>query len=200
MLTGYARCSDADEADEAEQRAALVALGVPADRVHVDLGLTGKDRDRPGLAAALASVDAGDVLVVTKLERLARSVADLGEAVATLEQRGVRLMFDGTTYDPSEPEGRIVFRMLGRTFAEFESGLIHLRTADGVAAAKAAGRYRGRKLLLTAEQQREMFDLKNSGAKTVAELEVMFGLSQPAVYKYLQREQAARSGRQPGGS
>ncbi|WP_430336210.1 recombinase family protein [Rhodococcus sp. ACT016] len=197
MLIGYARCSDADESDEDEQRADLVALGVPEDHIHVDRGLTGKDRDRPGLAAALTSVESGDVLVVTRLERLARSVADLGEAVATLEQRGVRLMFDGTTYDPSEPKDRIVFRMLGRTFAEFESGLIHLRTADGVAAAKAAGRYRGRKLLLTAEQQREMFDLKTSGAKTVAELEVMFGLSQPAVYKYLQREQKVRSGRGP---
>src|SRR5258705_7628428 len=73
MLTGYARCST-DEQDLTAQRLALLGLGVPADRIYMDKGLTGTNRQRPGLDQALAAVRAGDTLVVPKLDRLARSV------------------------------------------------------------------------------------------------------------------------------
>ena len=72
---GYARCSTLAQ-DLTAQRQALAALGVPADRVYLDKGLTGTSRARPGLDQALAAVREGDTLTVTKLDRLARSVPD----------------------------------------------------------------------------------------------------------------------------
>ena len=70
---GYARCSTLAQ-DLTAQRQALAALGVPADRIYLDKGLTGTSRARPGLDQALAAVREGDTLTVTKLDRLARSV------------------------------------------------------------------------------------------------------------------------------
>ena len=72
---GYARCST-DKQDLTAQRQQLAALGVPADRIYLDEGLTGSTRDRPGLGQALAAVRDGDTFTVTKLDRLARSVPD----------------------------------------------------------------------------------------------------------------------------
>ena len=75
LLVGYARCST-DQQDLTAQRDALLGLGVAADRIYVDHGLTGTNRERPGLPEALAACRAGDTLVVTKLDRLARSLPD----------------------------------------------------------------------------------------------------------------------------
>ena len=75
LLVGYARCST-DAQDLTAQRDALAGLGVAVERIYVDHGLTGTNRDRPGLREALAACRAGDTLVVTKLDRLARSLPD----------------------------------------------------------------------------------------------------------------------------
>jgi DNA invertase Pin-like site-specific DNA recombinase len=89
-LIGYARCST-DKQDLTAQRRALIELGVPEDRIYTDHGLTGRNRDRPGLAQALAAVRAGETLVVPKLDRLARSVPDARAIADELEKRGVSL-------------------------------------------------------------------------------------------------------------
>ena len=78
VLIGYARCFT-DRQDLSAQRSALVELGVEPARIYTDHGLTGRTRARPGLDQALAAVRAGDTLVVTKLDRLARSVPDAHE-------------------------------------------------------------------------------------------------------------------------
>jgi DNA invertase Pin-like site-specific DNA recombinase len=83
MLIGYARCST-DNQDLTAQRDALTALGVKRDRIYIDHGLIGTTRDRPGLREALAACRAGDTLVVTKLDRLARSLPDARDIVAEL--------------------------------------------------------------------------------------------------------------------
>ena len=80
---GYARCST-DKQDLEAQRAALVDLGVVEDRIYTDRGLTGTNRERPGLAQALAAVREGDTFVVPKLDRLARSVSDTRAIAAEL--------------------------------------------------------------------------------------------------------------------
>ena len=87
---GYARVST-DARDLTAQRDDVAALGVPAERVYVDHGVTGTHRDRPGLREALAACRAGDTLVVTKLDRLARSLPDARDIVDELTQRQVRL-------------------------------------------------------------------------------------------------------------
>jgi hypothetical protein len=75
LLVGYARCST-DQQDLTTQRDSLLGLGVETDRIYVDHGLTGTNRERPGLREAFAACRAGDTLVVTKLDRLARSLPD----------------------------------------------------------------------------------------------------------------------------
>jgi len=90
VLIGYARCST-DEQDLTAQRDRLRELGVPDDRVYLDHGLTGTNRQRPGLDQALAAVRSGDTLVVPKLDRLARSVPDARAIGDDLAARGIKL-------------------------------------------------------------------------------------------------------------
>ena len=89
-LVGYARVST-NQQDLSSQQAGLKALGVPDDLVYVDHGLTGRNRERPGLQQALAACRAGDTLVVTKLDRLARSLPDARDIVEDLTKRNIKL-------------------------------------------------------------------------------------------------------------
>ena len=142
LLIGYARCST-DEQDLTVQREGLAGLGVTPDRIYVDHGLTGCNRDRPGLREALAACREGDTLVVTKLDRLARSLPDARAIADELTARRVRLSLGGSVYDPTDPVGRLLFNVLAMV-AEFEADLIRLRTKEGMRVAKAKGRLRGK--------------------------------------------------------
>jgi DNA invertase Pin-like site-specific DNA recombinase len=142
LLIGYARCST-DEQDLTVQREGLAALGVTADRIYVDHGLTGCNRERPGPREALAARREGDTLVVTKLDRLARSLPDARAIADELTARRVRLSLGGAVYDPTDPVGRLLFNVLAMV-AEFEADLIRLRTKEGMRVAKAKGRLRGK--------------------------------------------------------
>ena len=102
LLIGYARCST-DQQDLTAQTEALTTLGVNTKRIYVDHGLTGTNRDRPGLREALAACRAGDTLVVTKLDRLARSLPDARDIVDELTARDIRLNLGGSVHDPPTP-------------------------------------------------------------------------------------------------
>jgi DNA invertase Pin-like site-specific DNA recombinase len=134
LLIGYARVST-DAQDLTAQRDALAALGVPTERVYVDHGLTGAHRDRPGLREALAACRAGDTLVVSKLDRLARSLPDARDIAENLTGREVRLNLGGSIYDPTDPVGRLLFNVLAMV-AEFEADLIRARTREGMKVAE----------------------------------------------------------------
>jgi len=136
LLIGYARVST-DDQDLTVQRDALAALGVAPERIYVDHGLTGTNRDRPGLREALAACRAGDDLVVTKLDRLARSLPDARAIADELTARQVRLNLGGSVHDPTDPVGRLLFNALAMV-AEFEADLIRMRTREGMKLAKAA--------------------------------------------------------------
>lgn len=99
-------------------------------------------RDRTELERCLQFVREGDVLVVTRLDRLARSVQDLWQIVDMLAKKGVGFRCLQQPMDTTSPEGRLMFTMLG-AFAEFEVDLKRVRQMEGVAKAKAAGTYRG---------------------------------------------------------
>jgi DNA invertase Pin-like site-specific DNA recombinase len=124
MLVGYARCST-DAQDLTAQRDALTAHGVKPNRIYVDHGLTGANRARPGLREALAACRSGDTLVVTKLDRLARSLTDARNIVDELTTAGVKLNIGGSLHDPTDPVGRLLFNVLAM-IAEFESDLIKM--------------------------------------------------------------------------
>ena len=128
MLVGYARCST-DAQDLTAHRDALTGLGVKPSRIYVDHGLTGTNRARPGLGEALAAGRSGDTLVVTQLDRLARSLTDARDIVEELTAAGVKLNIGGSLHDPTDPVGRLLFNVLGM-IAEFESNLIRMRTRE----------------------------------------------------------------------
>ena len=185
-LIGYARCST-DEQDLTAQRHTLKALGVPDDRVYLDHGMTGTNRDRPGLDQALAALRAGDTLVVPKLDRLARSVPDARTIGDSLAGRGIRLSLGGQIYDPNDPMGKMFFNILA-TFAEFEVDLLRMRTREGMAIARAKGRLRGRLPRLTARQAAELQRMHATGNYSISELAEVFNISRPTVYRTLQRK------------
>ena len=183
---GYARCST-DKQDLAAQREALVDLGVDRERIYADHGLTGRNRARPGLEQALAAVREGDILVVTKLDRLARSVPDAREIADQLVERGVKLALGNSIYDPTDPMGKMFFNILA-TFAEFESDLIRMRTREGMAVARARGKLRGKKPKLSDRQSRELRRMYDSGDYSVSDLAEVFSVSRPTVYRTLRRQ------------
>ncbi|MGC5627179.1 recombinase family protein [Georgenia sp. Z1344] len=182
---GYARVSTNEQGLTA-QRTGLGALGVPADRIYVDHGLTGTTRARPGLREALAACRSGDTLVVTKLDRLARSVPDARDIVAELTARGVRLQLGASVHDPTDPVGRLLFNVLAMV-AEFEADLIRARTREGMAVAKAKGRLRGKKPKLTARQEAHLVSLARAGEYTTSELAELFNVGRSTVYRAIQR-------------
>lgn len=182
---GYARVST-DGQDLTAQTDALVALGVPPERVFTDKGMTGTRRDRPGLKSALAACRPGDTLVVTKLDRLARSLRDATDIAEELTRRGVRLNLGGSVYDPTDPVGRLLFNVLGMV-AEFESDLIRARTREGMATAKVRGKLKGRKPKLSPAQERHLVALHRAGDHSIAELVELFGIGRATVYRALDR-------------
>ena len=133
------------------QRDALSALGVESKRIYVDHGLTGSNRNRPGLREALAACRAGDTFAVTKLDRLARSVRDAHHIADDLAARGVKLSIGGSVHDPTDPMGKLLFNVLAM-IAEFEGDLIRARTREGMKIAKVKGRLRGKKPKLSTKQ------------------------------------------------
>ncbi len=161
LLVGYARVST-EHQDLTAQRDALRTVGVGDDRIYVDHGLTGTNRDRPGLRLALAACRSGDTLVVTKLDRLARCLPDARDILAELTAKNVRLSLGGSIHEPNDPIGRLLFNVLAMV-AEFESDLIRMRTGEGMNVARAKGHLKGKQPKLTVNQARHLLELDGLG-------------------------------------
>ena len=148
MLIGYARVST-DDQDLRLQRAALKAAGC---RRMFDETASGAKRDRPELARLLDQLRDGDVVVVTRLDRLARSTKDLLDLAETLNETGAGLRSLVEPWaDTTSPAGRMVLTVFAG-IAEFERALIHQRTSSGRVAAKARGVRFGRPPKLSPDQ------------------------------------------------
>ena len=161
---------------------ALEALGVEPDRVYVDHGFTGTSRARPGIGEALAACRAADELVVTKLDRLARSLPDARAIADELTRRQVKLNLGGSVHDPTDPVGRLLFNVLAMV-AEFEADLIR----EGMRRAKAKGRLRGKQPKLSPMQEAHLVELYRAGEHTVSEVEELFSVTRSTVYRALRR-------------
>lgn len=183
MLIGYARCST-DEQDLTAQREQLAQLGVTEDRAYLDEGLTGSNRERPQLKLALAACREGDTLVVTKLDRLARSGRDARDIIEDLHKRGVRFALAGSTYDWSDPFSKMFLSMLA-TFAEFELDLIRMRTREGMKIAKDKGKLKGKPAKLSSNQRDLLLATHAAGRHNIVELAEMFNVSRPTIYREL---------------
>jgi DNA invertase Pin-like site-specific DNA recombinase len=176
---GYARVSTTDQ-DPALQLDALATAG--CDRVFQDQA-SGAKADRPGLAAAMSFVRAGDVLVVWKLDRLGRSLPHLIETVNDLEARGVAFRSLTETIDTLTPGGRLIFHIFG-ALGQFERDLIRERTRAGLAAAVARGRKGGRKPVVTEDKLRRAKALVDQGL-TVREAAARVKVGKTALYAAL---------------
>jgi DNA invertase Pin-like site-specific DNA recombinase len=186
LLIGYARCCT-DQQDLTAQRDALLSLGVEAGRIYVDHGLTGTtNRERPGLREALTACRAGDALVVTKLDRLARSLPDARAIADELTARQISLSLGGSDYDPTDAVGRLLLNVLAMV-AEFESDLIRLRP-PGMKGAKAKGRLRGKQPKLNRRQEADLVSLVHSGEYSTAEVAELFGVGRSTVYRAIERQ------------
>lgn len=137
-MLGYARVSTGEQ-DLEPQRRTLLAAGCTE---IIGETASGADRGRPELARLLAGLRPGDTLVVVRIDRLARSLAQLLEVIGRLEARGVKFRSLGDPIDTAGPSGTLILQILGAV-AEFERALIRERTMAGLAAARERGRVGG---------------------------------------------------------
>jgi DNA invertase Pin-like site-specific DNA recombinase len=165
---------------------------VAANRIYVDHGLTGTNRERPGLREALAACREGDTFVVTKLDRLARSLPDARAIADELTVRQVGLNLGGSVYNPNDPVERLLFNVLAMV-AEFESDLIRLRTREGMKVAKAKGHLRGKQPKLNRRQEAHLVALLDTGEYTTADLADLFGVGRSTVYRAVERDRILKA-------
>jgi DNA invertase Pin-like site-specific DNA recombinase len=159
VIIGYARVSTDGQTLDAQQ-AALAAAG--ATRVFAEK-VSGAVTDRRQLARAIAALGAGDVLLVTRLDRLARSTRDLLNVLDAIGRAGATFRSLGDAWaDTTTPHGRLMLTVLGG-LAEFERSLILARTSEGRMRAKARGVAFGRKPKLTPHQQRKALARRAAG-------------------------------------
>ncbi|WP_237154818.1 recombinase family protein [Oryzibacter oryziterrae] len=178
MIVGYARVSSIGQ-DHAAQLDRLAAAG--AEKIFSEKQ-SGLDRERAALEECLRFVREGDVLLVTKLDRLARSAAHLHQIVETLDGKNVGFrVLDDPSLDTTTRTGKLVFGILA-SIAEFETALRKERQLEGIAKAKAEGRSGGRPAKLTGETKAEILRRSASG-ESVRKIAEAVGFSKSAVQK-----------------
>ncbi len=128
----------------------------------------------------------GDTFVVTKLDRLARSLPDARDILDEPTKQNVKLSLGGSIHDPTDPVARLLFNVLAMV-ADFESDLIRRRTREGMQVAGAKGRLRGKQPKLRPNQARHLVVLYDLGTYTRAELAELFGVSRSTIYRTLER-------------
>jgi DNA invertase Pin-like site-specific DNA recombinase len=173
---GYIRVSSVDQNTDRQLE------GQQLDKVFTDRA-SGKDTKRPQLQAALDYLREGDVLVVHSMDRLARNVDDLRKIVQELTGKGVQVQFvkENLTFTGEDsPMSNLLLSLLGAV-AEFERSMIRERQREGIALAKKAGVYKGRKRSLTTEQVKEIRRRVGAGEQK-ARLAIEYGISRQTLY------------------
>lgn len=183
MIIGYARVSTQDQNLELQ----LDALHAAGCEQTFQEKITGKSKERPELTLCLRTLRSGDVLVVWKLDRLARSLKDLVEIISELEAKGVGFKSITESIDTTSPSGKLIFHIFG-ALAEFEHSLIRERTLEGLKAARARGRKGGRKPAMTAQDVKKAAAMLKDPLITKTEVADHFGVSRLTLNKSLQRE------------
>ena len=180
---GYARVSTTDQ-NTAIQADALRAAGCSVIREEKASGTTTNGRTE--LATVLEFLRKGDVLVVTRIDRLARSIGDLQTIVGTLKAKGAALECTEQPVNTGTAAGKAFLDMLG-VFAEFETNLRKERQLEGIAKAKAEGVYTGRKPTIDAAEVRRL-SAEGVGASEIAQ---RLDISRASVYRILDKNEAA---------
>lgn len=189
MLIGYARTSTLDQTAglDAQQRD-LTAAG--CERTYVEQVSSVDVGDRQELARALDNLRSGDALVVTKLDRLARSMAHLMDLLKAIEGRGASLRILSMSLDTGTPTGRLMLNVLG-SVAQFEREIMLERQREGIAKAKAAGKYKGRAPTAKAKQA-QVAELAAQEV-SLSEIAKRLGIGKASVHRILKAQKEASS-------
>jgi len=172
MIIGYARVSTDDQSLDS-QTDALSAVG--AEKMFADR-ISGSKRTRPELDRMLDQLRDGDVVTVTKYDRLARSLKDLLEIVETIRERGAGFRSLAEDIDTTTPAGRLVFHVFA-SIAQFERERISERTKEGLTSARARGRIGGRPPALTVAQKAEVRRMRDEEQRAISEIARLFKVS-----------------------
>lgn len=176
MIFGYARISTSDQTLDG-QTDALTAAG--AERIFADT-ISGTKRERSELAQLLDQLRTGDVVTVTKYDRLARSLHDLLDIVKAIEERGAGFRSLAEDIDTTTPAGRLIFHVFA-SIAQFERERISERTKEGLQAARKRGRVGGRPPVLTADQKAEARRMRDEEGRSIAAIARLFNVSEATV-------------------
>lgn len=172
MLVGYARVSTEDQHLDG-QIETLKEAG--AERVWSEK-VSGSKADRPELDRLIDQLRSEDVVIVTKYDRLSRSLQDLLNIVETIREKGAGFRSLAEDIDTTTPAGRLVFHVFA-SIAQFERERISERTREGLAAARKKGRVGGRPQALTDDQRAEVRKMRDEDGRGIAELARLFKVS-----------------------
>lgn len=178
MRIGYARVSTEDQTLDLQRDALKRAK---CGEIYEERA-TGKNAARPQLEGCLKGLREGDTLIVWRLDRLGRNLADLVGAVAELERRGIHFESLTEKIETGSPAGRLVFHVFA-ALAEFERNLIRERTVAGLTAARARGRKGGRPSKLSPKEIKTIRALLKTAEIPVAEIAARFGVARSTLYR-----------------
>lgn len=185
MLIGYTRVSTARQTESLDtQCEQLTAVGCDLNRIYSDT-ISGTKWQRPGLDQALDFARPGDTLVVTRLDRLGRNLAETVSTIAGLAERDINVRVLEPALDTSRPADKVVINVMA-SLAEWERDLLIQRTREGVAHARAQGRVAGPKPKLSDEQAEVAKELIDGG-KSVSAVARTFNVSRPTIYRAIER-------------
>jgi DNA invertase Pin-like site-specific DNA recombinase len=187
MRIGYARVSTTDQKLDPQ----LDALGAAGCEQVFQEKTTGTKRERPELQRLLAHLRTGDVVVIWKLDRLARSMKDLVSLVNEIEGKGAGLHSLNDHIDTTTPHGKFTFHVFA-ALAEFERDIISERTKAGLAAARARGRKGGRPKGLSKQAQHKAIiaeKLYTDGELSIREICQQLSISKSTLYNYLRHRE-----------
>jgi DNA invertase Pin-like site-specific DNA recombinase len=176
MIIGYARISTGDQSLDSQTDALSVA---GAGKIFADR-ISGSKRARPELDRMLDQLRNGDVVTVTKYDRLARSLKDLLEIVEVIRERGAGFRSLAEDIDTTTPAGRLVFHVFA-SIAQFERERISERTREGLASARKRGRIGGRPPALSTAQKNEVRRMRDQEHRAVTEIARLFKVSERTV-------------------
>lgn len=189
MLIGYTRVSTSRQEQSLDtQRDVLVAVGCDPARIYSDT-IGGTKWSRPGLDQALDFARPGDTLVVTRLDRLGRSLVEVVTTIADLAERDINVRVLEPALDTGRPADKVIINVMA-ALAEWERDILVRRTREGVAHAKANGRSGGRPPKLTTDQEAKAVKLIESG-DTISSVAEAFHVSRATISRVLKRHREA---------
>ena len=188
MRVGYIRVSTVEQHEDRQVKDLTENANVS--KVFIDK-LSGKDTNRPQLNAMIDYVREGDTVVVSEYSRLARSTRDLIDIIETLQNKGVIVISMKEKLDTSTPQGEFMLTVFAG-IATLERKLMLQRQREGIAIAKANGKYKGRQSKQKPEEWENLKAMYMSRQITVSEIAKRCDVSRPIVYKWL-KETPART-------